>query len=102
MVYIFFDKKSEVSGVNMPLEFNEQLAQELHKPIIRNFKRRTVYSGFRDNSWRADLADIELISSLIKDSDFYCVLLIFLVKMFGLFLQSTKKELVLLMVFKKY
>ena len=37
MVYKFFDKKSTGSGVNIPLEFNEQLAEELHKPIIRKF-----------------------------------------------------------------
>ena len=58
MVYKFFDKKSKGSGVNIPLEFNEQLAKELHKPIIKDFKKRTVYSGFNDNIWRADLADI--------------------------------------------
>ena len=47
MVYKFFDKKSASltdksvsgSGVNIPLEFNEQLAEELHKPIIRKFKK---------------------------------------------------------------
>ena len=33
MVYKFFDKKSAVIGVNIPFEFNEQLAKELHKPI---------------------------------------------------------------------
>ena len=37
MVYKFFDKKSRGSGVNIPLEFNEELAKELHKPIIRKF-----------------------------------------------------------------
>ena len=37
MDYNFFDKKSKGSGVNMSLEFNEQLVKELHKPIIRNF-----------------------------------------------------------------
>ena len=37
MVYIFFDKKLKGSGVNIPSEFNKQLAEELHKPIIRNF-----------------------------------------------------------------
>ena len=37
MVYKFFDKTSTGSGVNIPLEFNEQLTKELHKPIIRNF-----------------------------------------------------------------
>ena len=48
MVYNFFDKKSAGGSVNIPLEFNEQLAKELHKPIIRKFKKRKVYSGFRD------------------------------------------------------
>ena len=37
MVYKFFDKKSKGGGVNITLEFNEQLAKELHKPIIINF-----------------------------------------------------------------
>ena len=37
MVYKFFDKKSKGIGVNIPLEFSEQLAKELHKPIIRKF-----------------------------------------------------------------
>ena len=37
MVYRFFVKKSTGSGVNIPLEFNEQLGKELHKPIIRTF-----------------------------------------------------------------
>ena len=36
IVYKFFDKKSAGSGVNIPLEFNEQLPKELHKPIIKN------------------------------------------------------------------
>ena len=39
MVYKFFDKKSKGSGVNIPLEFNEQLAKELHKPIIKKIKK---------------------------------------------------------------
>ena len=39
MVYTFFDKKSKGSGVNIPLEFNEQLAKELHKPIIIILKK---------------------------------------------------------------
>ena len=49
MVYNFFDKKSKGGSVSIPLEFNKQLAKELHKPIIRNFLKRTVYYGFRDN-----------------------------------------------------
>ena len=58
MVYKFFDKMSKGSGVNIPSDFNEQLAKELQKQNIRNFKKRIVYSGFKDNIWDADLADI--------------------------------------------
>ena len=78
MVYNFFDKKSTGSGVNIPLEFNEQLAEELHKPIIRKFKKRKVYSGFKDNIWGADLADMQLISKFNKGFRFLlCVIDIF-------------------------
>ena len=76
MVYKFFDKKSKGNGVNM--KHNEQLAKELHKPIIRNFKKRTVYSGFKDNIWGADLADVQLISKLNKGLTFLlCVIDVF-------------------------
>ena len=37
MVYKFFDKKSTGGGVIIPSNFNEQLAKELHKTIIRKF-----------------------------------------------------------------
>ena len=39
MVYKVFDKKTTGSGANIPLESNEQLAKELHKLIIRKFKK---------------------------------------------------------------
>ena len=45
---------------------NQQLANELHKPIIRNFQKRRVYSSFTDNIWGADLADMQLISKYNK------------------------------------
>ena len=57
MVYKFFDKKSKESGLK-----NQQLADELHKPIIRKFKKRKEYSSFKDNIWDVDLADMQLIS----------------------------------------
>ena len=41
---------------------NEQLAEELNKPIIRKFRKRTACSGFKDNISVADLADMQLIS----------------------------------------
>ena len=64
MVYKFFDKKSSGSGIaNEP---NYQLANELHKPIIRKFKKRKVYSSFRDNIWGVDLADMQSLSKYNK------------------------------------
>ena len=64
IVYKFFDKKSKGSGVAM-LQ-NEQLAEELCKPIIKKFKRRKVYSSSKDNIWSADLADMQLVSKFNK------------------------------------
>ena len=50
----------------------------MHKPIIRKFKARKVYSGFKDNIWRADLADMQLISKFNKGFRFLlCVIDIF-------------------------
>ena len=40
MVYKFFDEKSKRSGVNIAVKHNEQLAKELHKPIIRSLKKK--------------------------------------------------------------
>ena len=52
MVYKFFDKKSEGSGVNTKLApQNQQLAGELHRPIIIKFEKRKVHAGFKDNIW---------------------------------------------------
>ena len=63
MVYKFFDRKSKGSGVaNKSVSENQQLAEELHKPIIRKFKKRKVHSVFKDNIWDADLADMHLIN----------------------------------------
>ena len=40
IVYKFFDKMLKGGGINIPLEFNEQLAEELHKPIIKIFSKK--------------------------------------------------------------
>ena len=64
MVYKFFDKKSKGSGIIN--ESNYQLANELHKPIIKKFKKRKVYSSFKDNIWGVDLADMQSLSKFNK------------------------------------
>ena len=35
------------------------LADELHKPVIKKFNKRKVYSKFKDNIWGIDLADMQ-------------------------------------------
>ena len=45
---------------------NEQLAEELHKPIIRKLKKIKVYSTFKNNILGADLADMQLINKFNK------------------------------------
>ena len=82
MVYKFFDKKSEGSGIVS--KENMQLAEELHKLIIKKFKKRKVYSSFRDNIWGADFADTQLLSKFNKWF-LLCVIDIFS-NMLGLFL----------------
>ena len=69
MVHKFFDTKASSpdrktvrSGVNE----NIKLANELHKPIIKKFNKRKVYSSFKDNIWGADLADMQLLSKFNK------------------------------------
>ena len=47
MAYKFFDKKSIVSGIKNDIKQNQELANELHKLIIRKFRKG--YSSFRDN-----------------------------------------------------
>ena len=69
MVYKFFDKKStpepsslERMGSGIARDSSSILADELHKPIIKKFNKRKVYSQFKGNIWRVDLADMQSLS----------------------------------------
>ena len=66
VVYKFFDKKSKGTGIKNEIKQNQQSANELHEPIIRKFKKRKVYSSFKDNIWGVDLADMQLICKYNK------------------------------------
>ena len=58
MVYKFFDKKSMGSGIAS----SSILVDELHKPIIKKFNKRKVYSQFKDNIWGVGIADMQSLS----------------------------------------
>ena len=83
MVYKFFDKKSIGSGAvkskdTTKLSSLERssliLADKLHKPVIKKFNKRKVYSQFKDNIWGVDLADMQSLSKKIKVLNNFCVL----------------------------
>ena len=65
MVYRFFDKKPSGSGLANNNE-NIQLANKLHKPIIKKFNKRKVYSSFKGIIWGVDLADMQLLRKFNK------------------------------------
>ena len=79
MVYKFFDKRSTAEPTTKPSALacmgsgfkklknttkpsSSMLADERHKPIIRKFNKRKVYSQFKDNIWGVDLADMQSLS----------------------------------------
>ena len=57
MVYTFLDKKAfdrramfaNKSAIKNEIIYNKELAAELHKPIIRKFKKRKIRSAFIDS-----------------------------------------------------
>ena len=82
MVYKFCDKKSMGSGTVKPTTKSSSLerssserimknsslilVEELHKPVIKKFNKRKVYSQFKDNIWGVDLPDMKLLSKQNK------------------------------------
>ena len=90
MVYKFFDKKATAessakhvmeSGIKKDTTKSNSLersslilADELHKPVIKKFNKRKVYSQFKDNIWGVDLADMQSLSKKIKVLNIFYVL----------------------------
>ena len=74
MVYIFFDENSTLlrdksptgGAVEIENMSKQELAVELHKLIIRKFKKRRVYSYFIGNNWGANDTDMQLITKFNK------------------------------------
>ena len=58
MVYKLFDNE-----IGSRVSVYEELAQELHKPLFKKFKRRKVYARFKQNIWSADSAEMRSLCS---------------------------------------
>ena len=81
IMYTFFDEKSMGSGTAKPSSLERitrdsslKLADELHKPFIKKFNKRKVYSQFKDNIWGVDLVDMKLLSKQNKVLNIFYVL----------------------------
>ena len=62
MVYKYFHKKTSGCGIKNEIIFNKELAEELHKVIVRKFEKRNVQSPFIDIIWGSGLVDMQSIS----------------------------------------
>ena len=72
----FFYKKfsgtnTSDGAVKNEIMSNQELAQELHQPIVRKFEKRKVYSSFKANICGAVVVDIQLISKFTKINSFF-------------------------------
>ena len=72
IAYKFFDKKSSESNVAALLvkktatEPNDQLPNELHRQIIKQFTRTKIDSSYGGNIWDVDVADMQYLSKYNK------------------------------------
>ena len=85
MVYKFFDSKvalldkktmsgkgnAKHSSLERTKEVNKILAEELHKPVIKKFNKRKLYSKFKDNIWGVELADMQSLSKKNKGIKYF-------------------------------
>ena len=78
-------KSSSLECVKKLKDSSLILAEELHKPAIKKFDKRKVYSQFKDNIWGVDLADTQSLSKKIKALNIFYVLYICLVSTHSLF-----------------
>ena len=62
MVYKFLNKNT-----GCWVSVNEKHAEELHKRVTKEFKRRKLYASFKDNIWAADIAEIKSLPSKYKN-----------------------------------
>ena len=97
MVYNFFDKKTGGGAIKNEIISTKELAEELHKTIIRKFEKLKVQS-----IWGAHFTAMQLISKFNKESCFLlCVIDILGKYSWVISFKNKKKILQLLMLFKK-
>ena len=101
MLYKFFDQKTSAmpadkfagSGIKNENMSDQQLAEELHKPIARKVMKRKVCSPFKDNICDVDLAHIQLTCKFSKEIKFLlCIIDIY--SKYGLVIPLKDKKVI--------
>ena len=95
----FLIKRTSGRTVKNEIISKKEIVEELQKPIIRTFTKRKVHLFFIDSIWCADL---QLISEFNRGCSYLLCDIDIITNMHGFFLYKLKKELQLLMVFKKF
>ena len=79
MVYNFSHKMSYGDGAKSEVMPNQELEEDLHKLIIKRIEKPKVHSSFKDNTWSAELVDMQLMSKFNKLFHFLlCVINIYI------------------------
>ena len=102
MVYNFFDKNTSGSSVKNENILNKELAEELHKPVIKKINKIKVQSTFTDNICGANLADMQLIGKFNKGISFLSCVIDIYSKYAWVVPLKVKKVLQLPMFFRKF
>ena len=55
-------KKRFGMGLKKDTIWTDQLADELHKPVVKKFRKRKVYVNGIDKIWAADIVDMQSFS----------------------------------------
>ena len=76
---------------------SEELADELHKPVRKNFKKRRVFSKHVDDIWAADLVDMQYYSRTNKG---YKHILMIIVQIILKRIQKTMIKIIVLTIAK--
>ena len=65
------DIKEEDWKIGSGASVDEELSQELDKPVTKKFERRKVWARFKDNNWAADLAEMGSLLSKTQGVKFH-------------------------------
>ena len=102
MAHKCFDKKTSGGGIKNENMSNKELAEELHKAIIRKFNKRKVHSPSIDNICVDDLTDMQLISKFNKGILFFLWVIYIFSNYVWIIPLKDKNVLQLLILFKSF